>query len=46
MFREWSWNGNEPNNLRENRFLATVLTEKIYNIEYNGLNPYNIIHKI
>ncbi|KAL4508252.1 hypothetical protein ABPG72_003556 [Tetrahymena utriculariae] len=46
MFREWQWDGNEPMNLRENRYYATALINTIYNIAYNGLNPYNIIHRI
>ncbi|EAR87205.2 IPT/TIG domain protein (macronuclear) [Tetrahymena thermophila SB210] len=46
MFREWQWDGNEPMNLRENRYYATVLLNTTYNIQYNGLNPYNIIHRI
>lgn len=46
LFREWEWDGNEPMNLRENIFLSTTLLNKVYNVEYNGLNPYNILHKI
>ena len=33
-------------NLRENTFISTNLKNTVYKIEYNGLNPYNIIHKI
>lgn len=46
MFREWVWDGNEPMNKRENRFLATALVNTVYKVEYNGLNPYNIFHRI
>lgn len=46
MYREWVWNGNEPMNLRENRFVATALINTVYKIEYNGLNPYNLIHRL
>ena len=46
MYREWVWDGNEPLNKRENRFLSTTLLNKMYKVEYNGLNPYNIIHRI
>ncbi|KAL4484574.1 hypothetical protein ABPG74_019751 [Tetrahymena malaccensis] len=46
MFKEWQWDGSEPKNLRENRYYATALANTVYNIAYNGLNPYNIIHRI
>ncbi|EAR99597.2 IPT/TIG domain protein (macronuclear) [Tetrahymena thermophila SB210] len=46
MFREWEWDGNEPMNLRDNRYLATALVGTTYKVEYNGLNPYNIFHRI
>ncbi|KAL4508253.1 hypothetical protein ABPG72_003557 [Tetrahymena utriculariae] len=46
IFREWEWDGNEPMNLRENRYLATALVSTTYKVEYNGLNPYNIFHRI
>lgn len=46
MFREWEWDGNEPMNLRENRYLATALVGTVYKVAYNGLNPYNIFHRI
>lgn len=46
MYREWEWDGSEPLNLRENRFVSTTLANTRYTITYNGLNPYNIIHKI
>lgn len=46
LYREWVWDGNEPMNLRENIFLSTTLINKVYKVEYNGLNPYNILHKM
>lgn len=46
MFREWVWDGNEPMNLRENIFLSTTLVNTAYTVEYNGLQPFNIFHKI
>lgn len=46
MFREWFWDGNEPMNLRENRFVATALVNTVYKVKYNGMNPYNILHRI
>lgn len=46
MYREWAWSANEPLNLRENRFVATALVNTVYKISYNGLNPYNLMHRI
>ena len=46
MHREWRWDGLEPMNLRENTFVSTSLKNTVYKIEYNGLNPYNILHRI
>lgn len=46
MYREWRWDGGEPMNLRENRFVATILLNTVYTIEYNGLNPYDIYHRL
>lgn len=55
-YREWEWDGPEPLNKRMNRFIATVeaselqetgrSTHGIYTVEYNGLKPFEIIHKI
>jgi len=46
MYREWIWDGSEPLNLRENRYVSTTLANTRYSITYNGLNPYDIVHKI
>lgn len=45
-YREWVWDGPEPMNKRENRFIALAQLDSPYNVSYNGLNPYDIIHKI
>lgn len=62
-FREWEWDGPEPLNKRQNRFIAVVeageaninypsndsndrATHGVYDVDYNGLNPAEIIHKI
>lgn len=45
-FREWEWDGPEPLNKRENRFISLAQLDTPYNTSYNGLNPYDIIHKI
>lgn len=45
-YREWEWDGPEPLNKRMNRFLTLVQLNKPYNVTFNGLNPYDIIHKI
>ena len=46
MHKEWEWDASEPLNLRENVFVASTLINTKYKIEYNGLNPYNILHRI
>lgn len=43
-FREWVWDGPEPANKRLNRFLAIVNLNDFYEVKYNGLNPYQVIH--
>ena len=46
MLREWGWDGIEPMNTRDNVFVATALINTIYKVEYNGINPSNVIHRI
>lgn len=45
-YREWEWDGPEPMNKRENRFISLAQLDSPYNVTFNGLNPYDIIHKI
>lgn len=46
MSKEWEWDGSEPMNKRENRFISTMLMNKYYKVSYSGTNPSDILHRI
>jgi hypothetical protein len=38
-FFEWNWDGTEPLNLRESKFVALISTNTIINMTNAGMNP-------
>ena len=38
-FSEWNWDGPEPLNLRESKFVALISTDTIINMTNAGMNP-------
>jgi hypothetical protein len=40
-YSEWDWDGPEPKNLRESKFVGLVTSNTVVNMSNAGINPFS-----